>query len=77
MDVCIFRFDLDHLRAIHRHLFQDVYAWAGKIRTVEISKSGHPKGVARPAGFEPATCGLEVRCSIQLSYGRRAFNTYD
>src|ERR1700694_5875932 len=25
-------------RAIHRHLFQDVYAWAGKIRSVRISK---------------------------------------
>lgn len=33
-------FDLDHLRAIHRHLFQDVYDWAGEIRTVEISKGG-------------------------------------
>ena len=34
-------FDLAHLRAIHRHLFQDVYAWAGELRTVEIAKGGH------------------------------------
>lgn len=32
------RFDLAHLRAIHRRLFQDVYSWAGEIRTVAISK---------------------------------------
>ena len=24
----------------------------------------------RPAGLEPATYGLEIRCSIRLSYGR-------
>jgi cell filamentation protein len=34
-------FDLAHLRAIHRHLFQDIYDWAGELRTVEISKEGH------------------------------------
>ena len=33
-------FDLAHLRAIHLHLFQDVYDWAGQIRTVEMSKGG-------------------------------------
>jgi cell filamentation protein len=33
-------FDLAHLRAIHRHLFQDVYDWAGELRTIEISKGG-------------------------------------
>lgn len=33
-------FDLKHLRAIHHHLFQDIYEWAGELRTVEISKGG-------------------------------------
>lgn len=32
------RLSYSHFRAIHRHLFQDVYAWAGKVRTVRISK---------------------------------------
>jgi cell filamentation protein len=35
------RFDLAHLQAIHRHLFQDIYDWTGELRTVEISKGGH------------------------------------
>ena len=26
--------------AIHRHLFQDVYTWAGKFRTIRIAKQG-------------------------------------
>jgi cell filamentation protein len=33
-------FDLAHLQAIHHHLFQDVYDWAGQVRTVEINKGG-------------------------------------
>ncbi len=33
-------FDLAHLKAIHQQLFQDVYAWAGETRTVNISKNG-------------------------------------
>jgi cell filamentation protein len=32
--------DIDSLFEIHRHLFQDIYVWAGKKRTVEISKDG-------------------------------------
>lgn len=31
-------FDFAHLRAIHRYLFQDIYDWAGKVRTVDIAK---------------------------------------
>lgn len=31
-------FDLKHLQAIHYHIFQDIYEWAGKLRTVNIEK---------------------------------------
>ncbi len=30
----------------------------------------HVKSNMRPAGLEPATLGLEIPCSIHLSYGR-------
>lgn len=32
--------DVKSLFSIHRHLFQDVYLWAGEKRNVEISKAG-------------------------------------
>jgi len=32
------KFNLSHLQDIHFVLFQDVYDWAGKIRTVDISR---------------------------------------
>ena len=30
-----------HYRAVHHHLFQDVYAWAGKNRTLRMSREGN------------------------------------
>ena len=33
-------FDAKHLRAVHGHIFQDIYAWAGQFRTVNIARSG-------------------------------------
>jgi len=30
------QFDLAHLCRIHRHVFQDVYEWAGQVRNVDI-----------------------------------------
>lgn len=44
-------YDAAHVRAIHRHLFQDVYEWAGEYRTVNIFK-GTPRGFADVAGGE-------------------------
>ena len=32
------RYDLSHLKAFHRHIFGDVYPWAGEIRTVALAK---------------------------------------
>jgi cell filamentation protein len=33
-------FDAAHYCAVHHHLFQDVYDWAGQYRTVRTSKGG-------------------------------------
>jgi len=33
-------FDFAHYRSIHRYLFEDLYDWAGNVRTVDISKKG-------------------------------------
>ena len=43
------RYDLTHLRALHRHLFQDVYPFAGDLRTVDLRKADDPGGWFYPA----------------------------
>lgn len=45
-------YDLAYLRAIHAQLFQDVYLWAGDLRTVGIEKGSEsfcpPDSISRP-----------------------------
>jgi cell filamentation protein len=45
-------YDLAYLRAIHRYLFQDVYVWAGDLRTVGIEKGDEsfcpPGSISQP-----------------------------
>jgi cell filamentation protein len=45
--------DFQHFKAIHRHLFQDVYDWAGEARDVRIAKDGnivcYPENIAGEA----------------------------
>jgi cell filamentation protein len=45
------RFSVSHYTVVHHHLFQDVYSWAGKFRTVRLAKSGsafcYPEHIAR------------------------------
>jgi cell filamentation protein len=44
------RLSISDYCAVHHHLFQDVYSWAGKYRTVRLSKGGsafcYPKHIA-------------------------------
>lgn len=46
-------FDLTHLQGLHGQFFQDVYEWAGELRTVGLAKGGGesfipPGDIARP-----------------------------
>ena len=44
-------YDVDHLTKMHKYIFQDIYEWAGKIRTINIEKE------------EPALGGLSIEYS--------------
>ena len=33
-------FGFDHYKSIHKYIFEDLYDWAGQVRTVAISKKG-------------------------------------
>jgi cell filamentation protein len=48
-------FDLNHLKAIHKHLFGDIYEWAGELRDIDLARGAsyfanhlHIVGAAAP-----------------------------
>jgi len=43
-------FDVEHVKAIHRYLFQDVFEWAGRFRTVDL---GTDRGTGISVTFTP------------------------
>lgn len=59
-------FDLAHLQAIHRHLFQDVYEWAGELRTVAMYKTS---GFLPPDRIEMKVHEVHGR-AVQADFGR-------
>ena len=42
-------FDFKHLKDIHHFIFQDIFDWAGQIRTIDIGKGS--KNVRSESGF--------------------------
>ena len=53
-------FDVAYLRAIHKHVFQDVFPWTGEFRSTMLGKAGYP-------GEEPAWFTVSVRRSAGLT----------
>jgi cell filamentation protein len=63
-------YDVDHLQAVHRKIFGDLYPWAGELRTVKIAKgesmfalpehiAPYLAGVLSDLANEDHLCGLE------------------
>ena len=72
------RLSYTHYRAIHRHLFQDVYAWAGKTRTVRVAKQGstfcYPENIDREMRslFADLAAKMHLRGLDAITFSRKA-----
>lgn len=72
-------FDYNHMKAIHRYVFQDVYEWAGQERVAPVgqfmTKDGHSYYGAGPALTEAAEAeyGKLARANFLRGLGQDAF----
>lgn len=71
-------FDLDHLKALHKHLFCDVYEWAGELRDIDLAKSNsyfanhtHIVSAARPV-FEKLAKESYLKGLDAVAFSERA-----
>ncbi len=62
------KFDFKHLKAIHKYIFQDIYDWAGKERTVEIGKGNL---------FCTTSCIQSYAVSVFNKYYSQCFSSKD
>jgi cell filamentation protein len=72
-------FDAAHLKAIHRHLFQDVYEWAGHTRDERVALSDRTiatEPVLRKIGGKPFMEGKLIAKSLDRIARRLASQNY-
>jgi cell filamentation protein len=62
------RFDANHLRALHHHLFQDVYPWAGRTRGDGIEVDGQVLAALPVIAKEQTIFTLSPRVNQQLDH---------
>lgn len=56
---------VDLLKAIHQHLYQDVYEWAGEFRQVNLSKQAFTQSEDATTFSPPSQLGLELGLLFQ------------
>jgi cell filamentation protein len=72
------RLSVSQYYAVHRHLFQDVFAWAGKPRTVRLAKGGssfcYPEYIASEmrATFADLTARRGLRALAPTAFANEA-----
>lgn len=73
-------FDLGHLKSIHKHLFGDVYLWAGELRDIDLAKGNsyfanhmHIVSAARPIFAKLAKEGYLIGLDREIFSERAAY----
>ena len=73
------QFDVAHLKAIHRHLFQDVYEWAGRTRDERVMLSDRTiasEPFLRKVGGEPFMPGPLIAGTLARITGKLRAQNY-